>query len=184
MDAVSLRTVSYIVTFVGTGLTLFGGIGSWYFSNIVEKVTPFRQPIRSATATVEIFIRSDDAINTTFMDRGGYFAFGMGDKPLLIASASQCIAKQQGGTRLLYRGIFNMDAKDSAVGYQVSDLRQAKFAQVEFLPMPKNAHVLGGQVFVTVNSAIRMELPVPVQDIKDGKIYIRDIASAFKDFSN
>jgi hypothetical protein len=55
----------------------------------LEAADPVLQPIRTATATVEVQVDSDQQINTTFIDRGGYFALGRGDKPLLMASGSE-----------------------------------------------------------------------------------------------
>jgi hypothetical protein len=182
MDPLWCRTVSYIMVFIGTGLVLFGSVGTWYFGNLVEQVAPYRAPIRSASSTVEVFIKSIDPYNNMYMDKGGYLALGKGSEALLTTGASQCLGKQQNDGRVLFRGVFEMDATDRSVGRPVYELRQADFAQIEFFPMPKNAHVLEGRAVLTINSAVRIELNVPEQDAQDGKIFVRDIAGAFAEF--
>ena len=182
MDPLLWRTASYVVVFFGTALVLVGSVGTWYFGNLVEAVAPFRAPIRSASATVEVFIRTDTPYDNFYMDRGGYLAFGKGTSALLTTSATQCLGKQQGNNRALIRGVFEMDATDAAVGQPVQSLRDTEFVQIEFLPMPKNAHVLEGRAVITVNSAVRIEVSIPEQDIQEGKILVRNLSSVFQDF--
>jgi hypothetical protein len=62
------------------------------------------------------------------------------------------------------------------------DLRNAEFVQIEFFPMPKDAHVLEGRAVVTVNSAVRIEIKIPKQDLRDGKILVRDLGLSFQSF--
>ena len=83
---------------------------------------------------------------------------------------------------MLFRGVFDMDATDRAVGRPVSDLRQAEFVEIEFRQMPREAHVLGGRAVVTLNSAVRIEFDIPEQDIRDGRIFVRNLAPAFRNF--
>jgi len=59
MDPILCRTISQIAVFVGSGLALVGGIGTWYFGNKVEKIMPFRQSISTASATVEVIVSSE-----------------------------------------------------------------------------------------------------------------------------
>ncbi len=182
MDPVWWRSASYVIVFFGTSLVLAGSVGTWYFGNRVEAVAIYRAPLHSATSTVEVFIRSGEAYDNFFIDRGGYLAFGRGTDALLTTSAAQCHAKQTGNHRAIFRGVFTMDATDPAVGRPVLELRNAEFVQIEFLPMPKDAHVLEGRAVITINSAVRLELTIPEQQIKDGKIVIRNLHDAFKAF--
>ncbi|WAC06671.1 MAG: hypothetical protein OS130_10450 [Thermodesulfobacteriota bacterium] len=182
MDPLFWRTASYVVVFLGTALVLAGSVGTWYFGNLAEAVAPFRAPVRSASATVEVFIKTDTPYDNFYMDRGGYLAFGKGASALLTTSAAQCLGKQQGNERALFRGVFEMDATDPAVGRPVLDLRNAEFVQIEFFPMPKDAHVLEGRAVVTVNSAVRIEIKIPKQDLRDGKILVRDLGLSFQSF--
>ena len=71
MDPVGWRTISQIAVFIGSGLALVGGIGTWYFGNQVGEIMQYRQPIKAASATVEVIVTSNEEIDTHYMDRGG-----------------------------------------------------------------------------------------------------------------
>ena len=145
----------------------------------VEAADPVLQPIRTGTATVEVRVDSDEAINTTFMDRGGYFALARGDKPVLVTSGAQARAVQVGGNRVIWRAVWNMDASDQAIGKPVQSLKEAQYAQIQFLQMPKGSKVLGGSVRLTINSAAQLDFEVPPQQTSDGLILIRSFGAAF-----
>lgn len=182
MDPFLWRTVSYVVVFVGTALVLAGSIGTWYFGNLAEKVAPFRQMVRTASTTVELIVESADQVNTTYMDSGGLLVLARGNTPLLVTAATESSARQLGGNRVHWRGVFHMDAADSAVGQPVSRLREAEYAQIQFEQMAKNAHVLEGRAILIVNSAVRLEILVPEQNAQDGRVFVRDLAEAFREF--
>jgi len=181
MDPNIWRTVSYVVVFVGTGLVLVGSIGTWYFGKRVEDIAPFSQPIRTATATVEITIKSDEKVNTTYMDRGGYIAFGKNNDALLVMSSSQCRARQTSKGEVVYRAVFNMDATDHSVGNPVYSLEETDYVQINFLPMPKESYVLAGTAICTFNSNVRIEIPVHSQNIKNGLIFNKNLEDVFTD---
>ena len=50
----------------------------WYLAKSSQRDAACNQPIRTATATIEINVTSDEDINTTYIDRGAYIAFGKG----------------------------------------------------------------------------------------------------------
>lgn len=182
MDPFFWRTISYVVVFIGTALVLVGSIGTWYFGSLAERVAPFRQPVRSASSTVELVVESPEQVNTNYMDRGGLLAFGRGNAALLVTAATESTARQLGRDRVLWRGVFQMDAGDSAVGQPVSRLRDAEYVQIEFAQMAKDAHVLEGRAIVTINSAVRLEIQVPEQTAQDGRIVVRNLADVFREF--
>jgi hypothetical protein len=146
----------------------------------VQAANPLLQPIRTATATVEIQVESDQDINTTFIDRGGYFALAAGDTPLLVAQGAQAMARQTGSRRVVWRGVWNMDASDPAIGKPVHSLREAKYAQIQFLTMPTDSKVLGGTVRLTVNSAVQLDFGVPAQQVSAEHIFVKEISDVLK----
>ena len=75
-----------------------------------------------------------------------------------------------------------MDANDRAVGSPVSSLQDAEYVQISFLKMPQDIHVLESLAAVTINSAVRMEVRIPEQDIHNGLIFVRDLSTTFNDF--
>jgi len=155
LDPFFWRTASYVAVFVGTALVLLGSVGTWHFGNEAERAAPYRQPVRSATSTVEVLIRSDESFDNFFMDRGGYLVFGKGNQALLTTGGSQCLGKQLGGGRVIFRGVFEMDATDPAIGKPVAGLQEAEYVQINvsaLLKTDKSGHsaelrLEGGSVF-------------------------------------
>jgi len=194
MDPIAWRTISHIAVFVGSGLALVGGIGTWYFGNQVEKIFPFRQPINAASATVEIIVDSDEEIDTHFMDRGGYLIFAKNQKALLTVSSQDSWGRQSGNDRVLYKAIFNMDVNDYAAGKPVSTIAESEYVQIFFHKIPKDKKILSGKAVCTINNEIRFEMdipeqmPVQVHENEKSKradnnlILVRDLKSAFRDF--
>jgi hypothetical protein len=142
----------------------------------VQASDPVLQPIRAAKATVELQVESDDQINTTYMDRGGYFALGRGNTPILVAGGREAIAKQLGNNRVLWRAVWDMDASDQAVGKQVKFLKEAEFCQITFLMMPKNSKVINGSVRLTINNDVQLDFAIPQQRATEDRIFIRNIS--------
>lgn len=82
-------------------------------SDLEKRTVPvnvYKQLIRTVTATVEVIINSNEDVNSNFMDQGGYLAFAKGQDALLVVAATTCIGKQLGGNKVIYRGVFNLDA--------------------------------------------------------------------------
>lgn len=194
MDLIAWRTISHIAVFFGSGLALVGGIGTWYFGNQVEKIMPYRQPINAASAIVEIVVDSDEQINTQFMDRGGYLIFAKGKKAMLTVSSLDSWARQLGGGRVLYKGIFNMDVNDPFAGKPVNQLAEAEYVQIFFHKIPKGKKVLSGKAVCTLNNDIRFEIDIPEQmpeqvqeheaskRVDNNLILVRDLESVFTNF--
>ena len=194
MDPITWRTISHIAVFVGSGLALVGGIGTWYFGNLVDKILPFRQPINAASATVEVIVDSDQKINTHFMDRGGYLIFAKDQKALLTVSSQDSWGSQLGNDRVLYKAIFNMDVNDYAAGKPVSTIAESEYVQIFFHQIPKDKKILSGKAVCTINTEIRFEIDIPEQmpvqvhdnekseKVDNNLILIRDLKSAFRGF--
>lgn len=49
-------------------------------------------------------------------------------------------------------------------------------------PMPEKTKVLAGKAICTFNSEVRVEIPIPPQEIDKGLIFVRDMENAFIDF--
>jgi hypothetical protein len=182
MDPYLGRTLGYIFLIGGLSFGLVGTYLTWHFGKKVEEIAPYRQPIRSATSTVEIVIESDKEINTTYMDRGGYIAFGKGNEALVTMASTQCRARQMGESKVLYRGVFNMDAKDQAVGKPLNYLKETEFIQISFLPMPKETNVISGEAICTFNNLIQIKITIPSQEIKNGLIFAHNLHKVFSGF--
>ena len=66
-----------------------------------------------------------------------------------------------------------MDASDPSIGKPVESLKEAQYAQISFLMMPKGSKVVGGSVRLTVNSAAQLDFQVPPQQMS-GDLVLSD----------
>jgi len=186
-DITSLRSVSAWFQWVSIGLVFFSGLlqlGKFLVDRREraltaiaqgELVNPAAQPIRTGTVTIEVVAESNDQVNTTFMDRGGYVAFGRGTEALMVLSATESRARQTGQGDVIWHGVFNMDATDPSVGKPVRFLRDAEFLQVQFVNLPAKSKIKRGLAVVTINSAVRLEIPVPEQQMPEDKIIVPQV---------
>jgi len=182
MDPNFGKNLFFIIGLIGAVLVLVGYLGTWHFGQQVEAIAPYKQKIRTATATVNVIIKSKDTTNTLHITQGGYIAFIKDNKPLLIMASPQCNTKQIDEERGIYHAIFNMDAKDSAIGKPIYFIRETDFIQIEFLPMPEKSEVLSGEVICTFNNDIRLEVTILPQETKEKKIFISDLKDVFLEF--
>gem|GEM_PF-2346372 len=154
-------------------------------SDLEKRTVPvnlYKQLIRTASATIEVIISSKDNINTTYMDQGGYLAFTKGQDALLVVSATSCLGKQIGSDKVLYRGVFDLDATSDATRKQVLFLKDAEYLQIGFKPMPEKQQVLSGKAIVTINNSVRVEFIIPSQMMTKDFIIIPEISKYLSDF--
>ena len=183
MDPTLGRTVGFGVTVAGTILVLSGGVMQYYFGRRVEAVTPYRQPIRTATATVEVTVaRCDPNLDGVWNEEGNYIGLGAGKKRLLFMISDKCSITHVGKAKAIFSVVLDMPASDAAAGKPVYRLADAAYAQVRFVPMPAKCRVLGGKAVLTVNSAVRVTLPIPAQTTTNGIIFARNLEDAFSGF--
>lgn len=143
-----------------------------------EALDPLRQAIKSATATVEVVIASAEAINSHFMDSGGYLAFAKGEDALMVVNSIDCFGLQQGGDRVLFRGVFTLDATSPIIGKGIGVLKISEYLQIGFKPMKPKQHVVSGRAVVTVNNAVRLEFDIQPQDMAADFVIVRNVAQA------
>jgi hypothetical protein len=87
-----------------------------------------------------------------------------------------------GNNEVLYRGIFNLDATDGAIGKPVSHLAISDIAQVDFLQMPEGSAVVRGRAICTFNDAVRIEIPFPSQTATKRVVTATSIQNVFSDY--
>ena len=142
---------------------------------IKNSLDPLKKPISYAVADVEVIIESDEQINTTYGDRGGYLIFVKEDKSLLMVSDSQSKAHQTGNGELMFTGNFKINNKYSQIGKPVRILEESDFIQIEFLKIPENSIVKDGKASVIINGNLRFEIPIPEQTMEGKYIFIKDV---------
>lgn len=184
LNITSLRSVSGWFQWVSIGLVFLSGllqVGKFLVDRRekalsamaqAELLNPAAQPVRTGTITVEVVAESTDQVNATFRDRGGYAAFGRGTEVLMVLAATESRAKQTGQGEVVWRGVFNMDATDPSVGKPVRFLQEAEYLQIGFTQMPPRSKIKRGLAVVTINSSVRLEIPVPEQQMMEDKIMV------------
>jgi hypothetical protein len=141
------------------------------------ELDPLRQTIKSGTATVEITIASPEAVNTHYMDKGGYLAFAKGQDALMVLNSLDCLAVQRGENRILYRAVFTLDATSDVIGNPIGMLKKSEYLQIGFKPMQPKQKVLSGRAVVTINNSVRFDFEVPAQQMAADFIIVRKIES-------
>jgi len=182
MDPNFGKNLFFVIGLIGAFLVLVGSCGTWYFGRQVEATARYKQKIRTATATVEVTILSEEKIYTNYMDSGGYITFKKNNQTLLTMSSTKCTAKQTGEGKVIYSAIFNMHAKDKAVGKPVYFIKDSDYIQIEFVPMPEKSKVLSGEAICTFNNDVRIEITILPQETKEKKISVSDLKDIFSEF--
>ncbi len=187
-DLGTLRSISTWFQWASIGLVFVSGflqVGKYFVDRReralaaavqAERENPAARPIQTASATVELVVESRDDVNTTYMDRGGYIGFARGTEALMLLAATQSRARQTGGGEVVWDGVFSMDARDAAVGKPVRSLVETEYLQIGFSRLAPKSKVKSGSVIVTINSAVRLEVPVPAQEMTDDKILVRELS--------
>jgi len=182
VDLSLCKTISFFILCVGSALVFAGTVGTWYFGNRLEAVRPYRQPIRTATATVEVAIVSSEDIRIKYANKGATIGFGKNKEPLLILRSDECTARQTGQNEVIYGAVLDMDTTSSAAGKPINFLKKTDYVQIKFFPMPEKNKVSTGKVICTLNSDVQVEIIIPPQDTTKGLIFVRDLENVFSEF--
>lgn len=142
-------------------------------------VNPFRKPIASASADVEVVVKSDEEVRTVYMTEGGLLAFVKNRQSLLLTSDTKSTARQNGNGEVVYKGNFQIQTSHSAIGKGVEILQESDLIQIEFNRIPENSSVLRGNASVVINGDLRLDFEILPQQMRGKKIVIRDIRSKF-----
>lgn len=146
---------------------------------IQELENPLKKTIASATAHVEVTIKSDEEVSTRYMGAGGLLSFVKNRQSLLLTSDTQSVAKQTGKGEVIYRGVFHMQADHSAVGEPIEMLQTSDIIQIMFRKIPENSKVMDGKASVVINGDTRFEFEILPQQMRGNNIIIRDLKNKF-----
>lgn len=142
-------------------------------------VNPLKKPIASATASVEVTIKSEEQVSTRYMNEGGYLAFVKSNQSLLLTSDTKSSARQTGNGEVIYKGTFQMRPDRSAIGKPVELLGASDLIQIKFSRIPNSSEVIKGKAAIVINGNLRFEFEIPPQIMIGDKILIRDIRRKF-----
>lgn len=182
MDSYLLKNISTAVLIGGAIATALGTVGTLYFGKRVETVAPYQQPIHTGIAAVEVTVSSDREANNHYIDRGAYICFAKGNDELLTMISSDSHARQIGGKRVVYRAYFDLEATHPAIEKPINFLKKSEYIQIRFDKIPSDIAILSGKAICTFNSAVRIEINIPPQEIKDGLIFVHNLRNVFSKF--
>ena len=143
-------------------------------------INPFKKPIASASANVEVTIKSKEQVNSTYITRGGYLAFVKNRKSLLFTSDSKSTGQQNGKGEVVYKGNFQIQPENSAIGKPVEILQESDLIQIMLYVIPENSSVLKGNASVVINGDLRLDFEILPQQMKGEYIFIHDIKNKFQ----
>jgi hypothetical protein len=152
-------------------------------ANELEKlksyVNPFKKPIASASANVQVNIKSEEQVNETYMSVGGFLTFVKNRQSLLLTSDTKSSASQTGKGEVIYKGNFQIEPNQSAIGKPVEILQESDLIHIEFNIIPENSRVLKGNASVVINGDLRLDFEILPQQMQGKTIIIRDIKNKF-----
>ena len=143
---------------------------------------PYAQPIHSGSAKVVVTIQTSENIDSHFMDRGAYVAFGKGGQAIMVMNSIDSFGKSNGNNTATYNANVMLDANDVSIGKIVKTLKETEFVQLSFSSFPAKSIVLGGSVICTINGIVRLEVKIPPQQMSKDFIIANDLKGVFKDF--
>jgi hypothetical protein len=140
--------------------------------------SPYNELIRTATSTVDITVKSDENVSAHEMLWGGYLAFCKGEDALLLTTSTDYFIHQIGESRVVYHGVFNMDANSEATKNIVRYLEKTQYISLGFNHMnhaTENMTIIDGKAVVTINNSVRLEFDIPPQEITRDFVVIQNI---------
>lgn len=140
-------------------------------------LNPTLKPIHSGTATIEVIIQSGDVVNGHFIDLGAAMAFVKGSELLMTMRSIDSFGKSNSNGQIKYRAVVNLDASDPSNGKPVNFLKEADRLELLIGPIKDNSKLVSGNVVITINSAVRLESPIPPQQINGKVIIVPDLTS-------
>ena len=153
---------------------------------LVERIKQLEDPLKkeivSATAHVEITIKSDENVFTRYMGEGGYLAFMKNRQPYLLTADTQSNAKQTGKGVVIYSGVFQIVPDQSAIGELIETLKTSNLIEIMFEKIPENSYVLSGKTAITINNEVRLEFEILPQQTQGMKIFIKDVLAGFQKY--
>ena len=147
---------------------------------------PWKQPLRTGTAAIRIVIDSDSnsAGECDCLECASIQMWKSGEFLLEMVTLHSTY-RQIGNNEVLYEAIvFNLDTRSKLMGKPLSCLADVNYAQIFFLnetrfPRDQKIKVKSGQITLTFNSSVYIEIPIPAQTARF-YILVPDIQKYFK----
>jgi hypothetical protein len=148
----------------------------------VESLSPYRQPIVTLTATMQIVVKSYKQIERISQGRGASLVFTKGEERLLWAESGEYEAVQLGNGRVRFSSDLTMSIYSPARGDPISLLQGIDSIKLVFhaigignTGIEMNTEILYGRLICNVNNVITLTFPIPSQRVQGKEIFIPDI---------
>ena len=186
------KSVSNIIL-IGAILSLLGTVGNQYFSNKIEKIKPYIEPINSIEATL--------IINTAEYDKKGFHSISLmtfidfisdNDTTILTLFGQGGDAYKTKSEGFEYRIKLNLEADDPVIDKAVRTISNTKNIKIYSYLIPYDKEILKGKFMIVVNKEIRFTINIPkgikfLDDLENNNLYgkyikLTDLKNAFEDF--
>lgn len=134
----------------------------------LDRGAPTRQPLQSASASLEIVVRSLRQVKAHDLGCPSRLSLRQGQEALLELAAPDCFLEQMGEGRLAWRATLQLDPSHAGAGRPVEALAKADRLEAAIELIEPGSRVLEGKVVFTLNSAVRFEVPIPPQTTPEG----------------
>lgn len=156
--------------------------------DIFPSNSPYKQPLLTGSAIIEVIINTEDkSIGTKHSNSWCYRGRILLIKEqelfleMWIATVPGIHVERIENNQLRYSGELALHPNNKTTGKQISNLTKANEALLcIFDHVPQDANVISGKITLTLNSSIRIEIPIPPQTMKDDTIIIKDIQKYFE----
>ncbi|MGB7582566.1 MAG: hypothetical protein WBL85_08990 [Sedimentisphaerales bacterium] len=148
---------------------------------VCDRDNPYKKPLRTATATVEVTVDSNNVRNI-YTGLGHAFMFLAKDQNiLLVMNAQSCYSNPTDSNKGHYgASAFNPDGEQPLFGKPIYSLAEANNAMIHLSDMVLDSNVIGGSLILILNSSLTIDMPIPMQTTHHNNVYITDIQKYFK----
>jgi hypothetical protein len=144
---------------------------------------PYRQPLLTGKATIEIIISSEDKdVGTNHFNswclRGRIFLVKEQESLLemWIATIPGIHIERIENNQLRYSGELSLHPNNKTTGKPIEYLKKAETALICIYDnIPQDSNVIGGETIITLNSSVCIKIPIPPQIMDYNTIVIQDI---------
>jgi hypothetical protein len=135
----------------------------------VDAAKPNHQPIRTATAVIEMVLPSTEAshkkllktdVNVRDLGCPSLISLVRDTGTLLTLSTEDCFVRKEKTGHVVYWAVVNMDPAEAASEKPVAWLANADSVRVSIYTIPANSRISGGKAVLTVNNSVRFDIPI------------------------
>ena len=195
MDPIWMKSVSQSVVAFASGLTLLGALftfmgvyGTSYYGKIAEKVIPYRNSIKTGSATIRVNVKYDNQEESTYTGRPGSIDFNKADTILIEMVSFETMGIKLKEDEFSYIFKANLYLLDEDIGKPVNSLQESDLIEILIPPLRGTQRIINGSVICNINSNVEFVIPILSQTVEDGIITIKkeddiftEIFSDFKD---